>query len=157
MSPLDWLLLAILLFSALTGLLKGFVGVVASLLAWLLGGIAAFMLGGGLARMFASGADPSAVQLLAGYAVCFVGVSMLVALLAFLARRALQAAGLGGVDRMLGLALGSVRGAAMACVIVLLLGFTPLPRQRPWQSSALVPLFKPGARWLATWLPDWAR
>ncbi|GAB6195095.1 CvpA family protein [Lysobacter xanthus] len=157
MSPLDWLLLAILGFSALTGLMRGFVGVAASLLAWLLGGTAALVLGGGVARIVADGPDPTPFQLLLGYALCFVATSLLVTLLAFVARRALKAAGLGGIDRALGLALGGVRGIAMACAVVLLLGFTSLPRQAPWQASALVPLFKPGAAWLATWLPDWAR
>ncbi|TZF87155.1 CvpA family protein [Cognatilysobacter lacus] len=157
MSPLDWLLLAILGVSALTGLLRGFVGVVASFLAWLLGGTAAFELGGGVARMLADRPDPTPVQLLIGYGACFLGVAIVVALLSMLARRALAAAGLGGIDRALGLALGSVRGAVMACAIVLLLGFTPMPRQRQWQASALVPVFKPGAVWLSTWLPVWAR
>jgi membrane protein required for colicin V production len=153
MSALDWLLLATLALSALMGLLRGFVGVAASLLAWLLGGTAALALGGDAARLLADSATPSPVQSLIGYGACFIAVAMLVALLAFVARRALVAAGLGGVDRALGLALGGIRGLVMACAIVLLLGFTPAPRQRPWQASALVPLFKPGARWMAGWLP----
>ncbi|GAB1595288.1 CvpA family protein [Lysobacter claricitrinus] len=157
MSSLDWLLLAILGVSALTGLMRGFVGVVASFAAWLLGGSAALLLGGGVARAIAGRADPTPVQLLAGYGICFVATSIAVAIVAFLMRRALKAAGLDGVDRMLGLAIGSLRGIAMACAVVLLLGFTAIPRQRPWQASALVPLFKPGARWMSTWLPVWAR
>jgi membrane protein required for colicin V production len=157
MSPLDWLLLAILGVSALMGLLRGFVGIVASFAAWLLGGAAALALGGGLARMATDRPDPSPLQMLVAYGVCFLGAALLVALLAFLVRRALNAAGLGGVDRALGLAVGGLRGALMACAIVLLLGFTPMPRQRQWQASALLPLFKPGAVWLSTWLPVWAR
>ena len=157
MSPLDWLLLAILGVSALTGLMRGFVGVVASFAAWLLGGWAALALGGGVARRLADSADPTPVQLLVGYGLCFLAVSMLVALFAFVVRRMLKAAGLGGVDRAFGLALGGLRGVVMACAIVLLLGFTPVPRQPQWHASTLVPLFKPGALWLATWLPGWAR
>lgn len=153
MSALDWLLLAILGASALTGLMRGFVGIVASFAGWLLGGCAALALGGGVARMVADGPDPTPVQMLIGYGVCFLGTSIVVALIAFLVRRALRAAGLGGVDRALGLAIGGLRGLVMACAIVLLLGFTPVPRQPQWQASALVPLFKPGALWLSTWLP----
>lgn len=153
MSALDWLLLAILGASALTGLLRGFVGVVASVAAWLLGGATAFALGGGVARAVADTAAPTPAQLLIGYALCFLAVSAAVALVAWLVRRALAAAGLGGVDRALGFALGGLRGVALACVVVLLLGFTPMPRQRPWQTSSLLPLFKPGALWLSAWLP----
>ncbi|AXK72491.1 CvpA family protein [Lysobacter sp. TY2-98] len=153
MSPIDWLLIAILGVSALTGLMRGFVGVVASFAAWLLGGSAALLFGGGAAHMIAGGPNASPVQMLMGYALCFVATSLVVAVIAYLMRRALKAAGLDGVDRMLGLALGGLRGVAMACAVVLLLGFTPVPRQRPWQASALVPVFKPGALWLSTWLP----
>jgi len=157
MTPLDWLLLAVLGVSALMGLLRGFVGIVASLVAWLAGGTVALVLGGGVARLLADRPDPTPVQMLIGYGVCFLGAALLVAVLAFTAGRGLQAAGLVGVDRALGLAFGGLRGALMGCAIVLLLGFTPMPRQRQWQASMLVPLFKPGARWLATWLPVWAR
>lgn len=157
MSTLDWLLLAILGVSALTGLMRGFVGVVASFLAWLIGGCAAFALGGGVARAVSDTATPSPMQLFVGYAICFVVAAMLVGLAGFAARRMLRAAGLGGIDRALGLAAGGLRGAVMACAVVLLLGFTPLPRQRDWQASTLVPVFRPGAVWLATWLPAWAR
>jgi membrane protein required for colicin V production len=157
MSPLDWLLLAILAVSALMGLLRGFVGIVASFAAWLLGGAAALGLGGGLARMATDRADPSPLSMLIAYGVCFLATAMVVALLAFLIRRALNAAGLGGIDRALGLAVGGARGALMGCAVVLLLGFTSMPRQRQWHASALVPLFKPGALWLSTWLPVWAR
>lgn len=155
MSGLDALLLVIVGASAVFGLLRGFVGVVASIAAWLLGGWAALEAGGPVARMLAGG-EPDATQLLLGYGGCFIAVSAGIALLAWLTRRMLAGAGLGGVDRGLGLALGLVRGALGACVLVLLMGFTHLPREAGWQQSVLVPLFKPGAHWLAGWLPQWA-
>ena len=153
MSPLDWLLLAILGVSALMGLLRGFVGIVASFAAWILGGWSALALGGGLARLIAERPDPSPVQMLIGYALCFLATSLTIALIAFLVRRLLSAAGLGGVDRALGFTIGGLRGFVLGCAVVLLLGFTPFTRQPQWRGSSLLPLFKPGARWMATWLP----
>lgn len=149
------LLLGIVGASALLGLMRGFVGGVASIAAWLLGGWAALKLGGEVARLFAD-AEPEAMHLLMGYGACFVAVSLGVVGVAWLTRRALAGMGLGGVDRGLGFALGLARGGFVACVLVLLLGFTHLPRDAGWQGSMLVPIFKPGARWLAGWLPDWA-
>lgn len=156
MSPLDWLLLVIVGGSAVAGLLRGFVGVVASIAGWLLGGWAALTFGADVAAMFASDIEPDATDLLMGYALCFAGVAVAVGAVAWLVRRLLAGAGLGAVDRGLGLALGLLRGGFVASVLVLLLGFTGLPRQPRWQDSMLVPVFVPGARWLATWLPDWA-
>lgn len=157
MSGIDWLLLAILAVSSLLGLMRGFIGIIASFAAWLLGGITALALGGDVAQMVAAPYAPGPVQMLIGYGACFLGVSISVAVCAYVARRALIAAGLGRMDSALGLAVGGLRGVLMGCAIVLLLGFTPIPRQPQWRESALVPLFKPGARWMATLLPEWAQ
>jgi membrane protein required for colicin V production len=155
-SALDALLLVIVGASAMVGLMRGFVGAIASIAGWLLGGWCAMQAGGPLARVLAGGAQAGAAHLLAGYGACFLLVALAVGVLARALRRGLHGAGLGGVDRGLGLALGLARGALVACVIVLLLGFTRVPRDTRWQASAFVPIFKPGAHWLAGWLPDWA-
>jgi membrane protein required for colicin V production len=156
MGGLDALLLVIVGASALFGLLRGFVGGIASIAGWLLGGWAALKLGGDVGRLLAGSDSPGNVDLLLGYGACFFAVTLLVAAIAWGTRRALAGLGLGGVDRGLGFALGLARGGFVACVLVLLLGFTHLPREAGWQGSTLVPIFKPGARWLAGWLPDWA-
>ena len=54
---------------------------------------------------------------------------------------------------MLGFCFGLLRGAALACVLVLLLGFTPMPQDPWWKESRLLPGFQRGAEWLRGWLP----
>jgi membrane protein required for colicin V production len=135
--------------------MRGFVGVLASLAAWLLAGWAAFRFGGQLALMFAHDGDASAGELLAGYALSFIGVLVVVGLVGWLVRKAVQSAGLSGLDRVLGLLLGLARGAFVACALVLILGLTAMPREAQWQRSQVVPVFVPGAQWLRGWLPDW--
>jgi len=41
-------------------------------------------------------------------------------------------------------------------MLVLLMGFTALPRDAGWQQSHVVPVLLPGAQWLRGWLPEWA-
>lgn len=156
MSTLDWLLLAIIAVSALGGLMRGFVGVTASIAAWLLGGWAALSLGGALARVLSGDAEPGPVQMLLGYGLCFASVAIGIGLVAWIARRLLRRAGLGAIDRGLGFAAGLLRGGLAASLLVLMLGFTPLPRAPQWRQSALVPMLEPGARWIAGCLPEWA-
>ena len=155
MSTTDWVLLAIVAVSTLFGLMRGFVGVAASLAAWVLAGWAAFRFGGGVALMLALGGQPSAGQIVAGYALSFIGVLLVVGLVGWLVRQAVKSVGLSGVDRALGLALGMVRGFFVASALVLLLGLTSLPRDPQWQASQVVPVFVPGAQWLRGWLPEW--
>jgi membrane protein required for colicin V production len=64
-----------------------------------------------------------------------------------------KSTGLSGTDRLMGLVFGLLRGVALACVLVLLLGFTAMPRDPWWRESRLLPEFQRGAEWLRTWLP----
>jgi membrane protein required for colicin V production len=155
MGAVDWVLLAIIGASALLGVMRGFIGVVVSLLAWLLGGWVAFRHGGDVAMMLASDGEPGATGLFAGYALAFIAVMVVVGVAGWLVRRLVQSAGLGGMDRMLGFVLGLVRGGFVACALVLLLALTSMPREPQWRTSQVVPVLVPGAQWLRAWLPDW--
>ncbi|MFP7722675.1 CvpA family protein [Lysobacter sp. A3-1-A15] len=155
MTALDWVLLAIVAVSALLGVMRGFIGVLASLAAWVLAGWAAFRFGGQAAMMVSGGVAPSTGQLLAGYALSFLAVMVLVGLVGWMVRRLVHSVGLSGLDRMLGLGIGVARGAFVACALVLMLGLTTMPREPEWQRSQMVPVFVPGAQWMRAWLPDW--
>ena len=158
MATTDWILLAIVALSALFGLMRGFVGVAVSLAAWLLAGWAAFRFGADVAQALAPSPEgPGVAQVLGGYAVSFLGVLLVVGLAGWGLRKLVHSAGLSGLDRTFGLALGLVRGAFVASAVVLLMGLTTLPREPGWHESAVVPVFVPGARWLAGWLPEWVR
>jgi membrane protein required for colicin V production len=156
MSAVDWVLLAIVAASAVFGLMRGFVGVLASLAAWVLAGWAAFRYGGDVGLLLAADGEPSASQLLGGYALSFIVVLLAVGVVGWLVRKLVQSIGLSGLDRLLGLLLGVARGAFVACALVLLLGLTAVPRTPEWHASPLVPVFVPGAQWMRGWLPDWA-
>lgn len=156
MTTTDLLLLAVIGVSALFGVMRGFVGVLASLAAWLLAGWAAFRFGAKLALVFAGGGEPGPTQLLAGYGLSFLGVLIFVGLIGWVLRKLVQTVGLSGVDRALGGAFGVVRGGFVACVLVLLMGFTAMPHEVGWHQSRVVPLLLPGAQWLRGWLPGWA-
>lgn len=155
MSATDWMLLAIVVVSAVFGLMRGFVGVVVSLVAWVLSAWAALRFGGEVAARLAGGAAPSTTDVLAGHALCFVGVLLVVSLAGWIVRWAMNSVGLSGVDRALGFALGVVRGGFVACALLLLFGLTTMPREPDWQASWVVPMLVPGAQVLRGWLPGW--
>ncbi len=156
MTSTDLLLLAVIGISALLGLVRGFIGVLASLAAWVLAGWAAFRFGAKVALALAGGADPGAGQLLAGYGLSFLGVLVFVGLVGWLVRKLVHSVGLSGIDRALGMAVGLARGGFVACALVLLMGFTSMPREPGWRDSAVLPVLMPGAQWLRGWLPGWA-
>ncbi|AWV07951.1 CvpA family protein [Marilutibacter maris] len=153
MTAIDWVLIAIVVVSALLGLMRGFVGVVLSLISWVLAGAVAYGFGDDAAMMLSDTASPGMGYVVGGYALCFATVLVSVKLLSWFVRRVLESVGLSGMDRGLGFAFGLVRGMLFACALVLLMGFTSLPGDTQWRRSQTIPMFEPGARWLRDLLP----
>jgi membrane protein required for colicin V production len=121
-----------------------------------LAGWAAFHFGAKFALVFAGNGQPGPTQLLAGYGLSFLAVLFFVGLIGWILRKLVHTVGLSGLDRALGAALGVVRGGFVASVLVLLMGFTAMPREAGWRQSRVVPVLLPGAQWLRGWLPGWA-
>jgi membrane protein required for colicin V production len=153
---IDIVLLIIIGGSALLGLIRGLVGTLVSTAAWLLAGWVAFEFGGRAAFWLSDDGKPTMTELFGGYALSFVVVMVVVALVGALAKSMVRSVGLSGVDRMLGAGLGLLRGAFLACILVLLMGFTPLPREPSWRQSSVLPILLPGAGWMRSKLPDWS-
>lgn len=156
MPAADIVLLSIIGVSALFGFMRGFIGVLASIVAWVLAGYVAFQFGTEAAFWLSDDGVPTPGELLAGYALSFVLVLVFVGLVGWMMKSLVRSVGLGGVDRAFGLVLGLVRGVFIACIILLLLGFTDLPGQPGWQQSRVIAGLQPGAEYLGGWLPEWA-
>ena len=154
LNGIDWLLLGVIALSAVMGLMRGLVVEVLSLVVWVAAFWLAFVYGGHVSTLLeGSIASPSARMFLS-YAVLFVAALVIGGIVTWLIGRLLKLSGLGGIDRLLGLLFGLVRGAALACVLVLLLGFTGMPQDAWWHESQLLPEFQRGAQAMKTWLPD---
>ena len=150
----DIVLLAILGLSALVGLWRGFVVEVMSLAVWIAAFWLAFAFGDDVAALFEGSVESPSARLFLGYAVLFVSALIVGGLATWLMGKLVKSTGLSGTDRILGLGFGLLRGAALACVLVLLMGFTPMPQDAWWRESRVLPGFQTGAEWLRTWLPD---
>jgi membrane protein required for colicin V production len=150
----DLTLLAILGLSSIVGLWRGFVVEVMSLAVWVAAFWLAFVFGDETATLFEGAVQSGTAQLVLGYASVFVCALAVGGLLTWLMGRLVKGTGLSGTDRMLGLGFGLLRGVALACILVLLMGFTPMPQDSWWQQSRLLPGFQSGAEWLKTWLPE---
>lgn len=152
MNAADYALLTILAVSMGIGLWRGFVVEVLSLTAW----IAAFWMtiafGSTVSAWFGGIESPSA-RFFLGHAAVFLAVLLAGSAITWLIGRAIAETGLSATDRVLGLGFGLARGVVLACVVVLLLGFTPAPQDAWWRQSRLLPEAERGAAWMATFLP----
>ena len=153
MNWADYTILAVLALSVLIGLWRGLVSEVLAIACWVAAFWLAWLFGEPLAQRF-SAVDVPSVRLLLGYGLCFLVVLIAGALLAFVLRKLVAGSGLSGTDRLLGMFFGLARGWLLVTLAVVLLGFTPLPRDPWWQASRLLPGFQLGAEWLSARLPE---
>lgn len=153
MTALDWVVLLIVGVSGLLGLLRGMIGVVMSLVAWLLAGLAAYLFGGDVGRSLVTDGQLGWGEYLGGYALSFAVVWIAVALVGFVIRRLVHGVGLSGVDRLFGFGLGVVRGLFFACVLLLMLGLTSIPGKRAWHESTGVAVLLPVVETMRSAMP----
>lgn len=153
MNWADYCVIGMLALSVLMGLWRGFIGEVLALACWILAFWVAWNFGAPLAEKFATTIPVPSVRLILAYAICFVGVLILGALLNFFMRKLINGSGLSGSDRLLGMLFGLARGLLLVTLAVLMLGFTPFPRDPWWHESQLLPSFQSGAEWLSVHLP----
>jgi membrane protein required for colicin V production len=141
LSWIDWALLAVLGLSVVVGLVRGFVFEVMSLVGWLVAWFGAQYLAPELRPWLPVGEPESAGRLLVAYALAFVAILLVWALLARLVRLLIHATPLSVPDRLLGAGFGLLRGGVLLLALATVVTLTPAAQSAPWQASE-------GARWL---------
>jgi membrane protein required for colicin V production len=154
MNWADWIIVGILVISVLMGLWRGLVREAVSLIVWIAAIAAAIMFGAQVAAMYGEWVSLPSARIALGYATVFVLVLIVGGLIGWLISRIVQGTGLGGTDRILGIGFGLLRGGLVVAALVLVLGYTPMPRDPWWQQSQLIPRFEPAAVWLREQIPD---
>ena len=144
MAPIaDIAIVILVLISMVVGIVRGFFREAISLVALLAAIWAAFRLaplGGDLVGSIAGGwISSEALQAWIGRGLIFVAVLLIGGLVGFLVSRFLQATGLSGTDRFLGMAFGFARGALLAGVLALAGNYLGFAQDGWWTESRLIP------------------
>lgn len=157
MTAFDFLVIGIVGLSTVFAFWRGFIRIIASLVAWVLGVLAAIRFSEVVGTILPDLGESPAVRYVVAFAIILVAVLIVGALVGFLVSRLLRAAGLGLLDRSVGAILGLARGILIAVLLVLFAGLTTLPRSDWWQNAASSPALVAAALSLRPWLPSaWA-
>lgn len=143
----DLLILSIIGISALISLTRGFVKEALSLVVWIAAGVIAWLFGGSLAHHLEPYMSSPTLRVISACAILFICTLMVGGLINFLVARLVQATGLTGTDRFLGIFFGAARGALLVTIVVGLLSLTTVMQERAWRDSSLVPHFLLIADW----------
>lgn len=154
MTWLDYAVLGVLAVSVVWGVWRGLVREVLSILGWIIAFLAANLFAGPLGAAMPAAIPTPELRVLSAYLAIFIGALVLASLAGLVLSKVVRAAGLGGLDRLLGAVFGAARAALIVLAAALLAGLTSAPRQPFWRDSVCGAAMARAALALRPWLPQ---
>lgn len=140
MNWLDIVLIVIIAWSVLAGLARGLARVVVGIGATILAIILAAWFYGSVGAIFQEYVSSRSVANIIGFLIIFIGVLVIGSLIGVMLAKLFKWVGLGWLDRLLGGAVGLLRGVVVAIVLIMvLMAFTPKPPPQSVVNSRLAP------------------
>lgn len=153
MTIFDYIVLFILISSVVISTMRGLVKEILSLVGWVAAFVVANAFGAKLAPMLPSVVPGESLRLIVAFIALFLGVRVLMGLLALAIGALIDATGLSLADRGLGGLFGLGRGIVIVLAGVILCGMTSIPQQHFWKNALLSPMAETGARTVKPFLP----
>jgi membrane protein required for colicin V production len=153
-AVVDWVLLAVLVFSMLLGAWRGLVYEVLSVLGWAVSFYAAQYFAPLVSGWLPMQSSGDAVRYAAAFVLVFVAAVFTAGLLASLLKKLTEAIGLRPIDRTMGAAFGLVRGVIFLLAASVVVGMTDLKQSPWWQDSKGAPVLTATLNGLKPVLPE---
>ncbi len=159
----DWLIVAVVVISALLSLLRGFAREAISLGAWVAAFLVASMFSPALQGLLRDVVDNEQIRQISSFLILFIATLLVCSMAGYLVSQLIKVTGLGLADRLLGTAFGLVRGVVLALALVLVvdLALESASTSPDWyQTSVLMPqlmLMENWARDITAQLLAWIR
>jgi membrane protein required for colicin V production len=139
LNGIDFVLLGVVVISAVVGLIRGVVREVIAVAAWVLGVWCAWHYGAIVAQFLEHYVSNPGLRLWASRIAIVVAILIAGGLLAWAVRALVRGTGLSGLDRVLGMAFGVLRGVLVAAAMVWALRVAGLDHEPWWRQSKLIP------------------
>lgn len=149
---IDYAIIAVIGFSCLVSLIRGFVREALSLVTW---GCAFFVASHYYTYLspWFTGFENELVRNGIAIAVLFVTTLLVGAVVNYVIGQLVERTGLSGTDRVLGICFGALRGVLIVAAILFFLDtFTSFAKSADWQRSQLIPQFSFIIRWFFDYL-----
>lgn len=152
MNWIDLTIIGVILVSTVISLVRGFVKEAVSLAVWFAAFFIASQFYPDLATFLTNISD-ELVRNGVAIAILFAATLILGGLVNFLISQLVQVSGLSGTDRALGSVFGLLRGALVVSALLFFMDtFTSSSNAEWWQTSILIPEFKPVIEWFFRYL-----
>ena len=152
MTWLDYVVIAVIVFSMAWGAWRGLVHEVLSLAGWIMAFIAGNLFAAPLSEMFPAAMRPE-LRVVVAFVLIFVGTLVLAALASALVTKFIKVSVLHSLNRWLGALFGLLRGLLIVIVLAMVAGLTSLPRKPDWTDAASGYSLAQTVTQLKPWLP----
>jgi membrane protein required for colicin V production len=139
MKSADYWVVAIILLSAIIGLMRGFLREAVAVIAWLVGLFIAWHFGAWLAPHLGGLLSDADVRPWAARAILLVLVLFIGSIIGAFIGHFVRLSIFSGTDRFLGFAFGLLRGAVVVGVLVIICQLLRLDDEHWWRESVLAP------------------
>lgn len=153
MNALDYAVLIFLLICLGAGFIRGAIRELVYILGWVVGFILAQSFAVDGAAVLAEWIGEPLGRYVVAWLLIFIVVLMLFSLIGSLIAGAVRKLGLGGLDRLGGVAIGAAKGVLVLVLLAMMAGLTTLPSSTLWKQSTLSPWLERAALQAKTLLP----
>ena len=156
MGGFDWIIGAIILVSVLVGIFRGFIKESLSLVTWILAiwlGITFCVEAGDFVSQYKSIPNPK-FRMSAGFALIFIGTLFAGAIISYIITKIFLRGPIKGIDRVLGIGFGALRGAAIVVVLLVVARAAGQENSDWWQNSSLISKVRPIVTYAEELLPE---
>ena len=156
MGGFDWIIAAILVVSILVGIFRGFIKESLSLISWILAIWLAFNYcseAGEFIHQYINIPAPNFRER-AGFALVFITTLFIFSVVSYIITKIFVRGPIKGVDRVLGLGFGALRGAAIVVALLVVARGFGLETSDWWQNSQYLAKFEPFMETVETLFPD---
>lgn len=151
----DWLCIAVLAMTTLTGLFRGLIREALGLASWIVALLAARWFSEPVADLFSGLIESPDGRLVLAFVLVVFVVILACGLIIRLMHAAVEWVGMGLFNRFAGAAFGLVKGAAILVLVTILIGLTPLAQLQAWQQAELRPELERLRDWSVGQLLAW--
>lgn len=155
LTGVDYVILAIVAVSAMTGLFRGFIKELMALGIWLIALWGATKLASLGAEYLKPWIHQEEFRLVVSFVLVTISILLLGGLLTSLLAFLIERSGLSGTDRLLGMIFGFGRAIFIISLIILVGRMTSFPMQKYAKQSQLFAYFTPVVDWMSSYAPLW--
>jgi membrane protein required for colicin V production len=157
-TTIDFIVIGIIAFSAILGLIRGFIREAFSFVGFAIAMYVAYHFSGVIATKWLT-AFPGGTT--GQHALAFIGVFLAILILSKIISNLFSSLvnkiGLSFLDRLLGAFFGAIRGGLIIIVLSTLFALTDIPKSSEWKDALTKPGIEMAVGFIRNWLPDdWA-